>query len=106
MVMRYHWGLGVGHIYQSASATVASQTAANIRVCTSELETMESAEVEHAPHPPDHENNSDTEDPELGFENREDDDLGEAEEGLEWDDWHDDELLAMEEMYGISQFNG
>ena len=97
--MRYHWGLGIGHLYSHANVTNPSTTAAQ---CSDNGETSATTEDNMIPHQPHDENDSEVDDPELCSENREDCDLGEAEEGSEngLDTEDDDELLAMDDMYG------
>jgi hypothetical protein len=96
--MRFHWGLAAGHTYACGSNTSSDF---NHALPTPEAfeglepETGDSGVDAYIPA------NADDDDPELGFENREDD-LGEDEVLSEEEDIeNDDEFLAMNDMYGL-----
>ena len=84
MVMRYLWGLAVGHIYTHKEADTnagASGSSSDIPLSESATEAMTGVAGEASPselpdqvtvQPPDDEDFG-ADDPELGFENREDD---------------------------------
>lgn len=105
MIMRYHWGLGIGHLYshgQSAGVATASNQTNNTATDSYSYEPVTEANLDLQV--PNYENDyeSDVDDPELGFENR-DDDLGEEEgsedePGVEYDD---ELLVALDDMYGF-----
>jgi hypothetical protein len=115
MIMRYHWGLAVGHVYShdSAANTSTGTSAVQSSVIDGGLEPeLEAAtDPNPDPHPPHHDSDSDTEDPELGFEDREDD-LIDTRDGFHSEDeldvdFDDDDLLVMtDEMYDLSQPQG
>ena len=108
--MRYHRGLGIGHTYSghtartSSSGLQASHTLVN---CSNKTTDVNLTPLDHHD-PPNDANDSDVDDPELGFANREDD-LGDAEEGSEGelghDECDDEELIAMDDMYGTDAFD-
>jgi len=84
MVMRYHWGMAVGHVYTHATPNnICRQATTTDENTTGDLDLPTSSEhpgfctdlSEQDVEPEDHEGD----DPELAFENREDDFL--AEEG-------------------------
>jgi hypothetical protein len=96
--MRHHLGLGIGHTYSGHTATTSSsglQATHTLVDCSDETIDVDLAPLDH---PPNDANDSDGDDPELGFANREDD-LGEAEEGSEGEfdhgDRDDEELIAI-----------
>jgi hypothetical protein len=116
MVMRYHWDLAAGHIYARGTSVISEpeMLASNTTVIPSvdtEPETSSGSAV--GAHTIEEENQN-NDDPELGFENRQDDFIEEAEnidgeddlveEGVNFDveqgTEDDDELLAMDDMYG------
>jgi hypothetical protein len=105
MLMRYHWGLGIGHLY-SHGKTTGNSTASTATSSSAQASNAEPTETEQVSVRQDHQSDSDVEDPELGFENREDDYLGEEdvvsedELGVESDD---SGLLAMDDMYGSEE---
>lgn len=101
--MRHHRGLGIGHTYSGHTAATSSsglQASHTLVDCSEDMTDVNLAPLDHLP---DDANDSDVDDPELGFANHEDD-LGEAEEGsegeLNHDDRDDEELIAMDDMYG------
>lgn len=107
MVMRYHWGLAIGHTYSHAAAAdsaVVQASAAEPQ--EDELVALDSANV--LVDIPLHQNGEDPyfDNPELGFENREDDWIDEEadqEEGnIDDGDDGDDEFLDFIDMYGLS----
>jgi len=108
MIMRYHWGLAVGHVYThgQTAALVASLTgmplSTSVEAGEESTEAME-ADLLVAPcsHP---DPGSDYEDAGLGFENHEDDDLwdDEAPDELDRLDYlSDDEFINMHDTYGL-----
>ena len=105
MIIRYHWGFGIGHIYSHGQTAGFAATSTQAADTSDDLE----PEANISSQPVDHSYNSDVDDPELGFENREGDDLGD-EDGwedcpLEDVDCDDDQLVAMDDMYGLSTFD-
>lgn len=104
MIMRYHWGLGVGHVYTHARS---SGTSDRSQAHYFESQDIEATEDETGNiHPTE----NDPDNPEFGLENREDDgwDTDEAEDGdsnsLHPDFSDDDILIAMNDMYGLQDF--
>ena len=100
MVMRYHCGLGIGHLYnhgQTAdnSSFMVVQTSNLMDVNEPETSVMTERTISHLQDQL--ENESDVEIPEFGFENREDNDLGEEVgfEGFEDGFTDDTELPTM-----------
>jgi hypothetical protein len=95
MLMRYHWGLGVGHIYSHGQrADAPSEFTDRQTISTAGDEDSVNEE------PPNDDNASDAENPELGFDNREDDWI-DIEEGSEDELEEEDEIIvAMDDMYG------
>jgi len=108
MVMRYHWGLAIGHTYTHAAAADGSV----VHVSTADSGTHEDdLALESDPAsmpvdvpPPQNGENSDHDDPELSFENREDNwtDVEEGDDGEGSIDGNDDEFLDLNDMYGLS----
>jgi|ERR1700685_3670894 len=111
MVMRYHWGLAAGHVYThtmennmpqieasaAADGTMAGDPELNARSENSVWSTNQLEEDNDV---------QDLDNPELGFENREDDFLGE--EYLDVDEEQgilDDELLATDNLYPFISYN-
>jgi hypothetical protein len=105
--MRYFWGLAVGHIY-THKHTAGVVAASSAEMASSSLEPSgpaASAVEAQLQVPQNYE--TDTEDPQLGFENLQDDYLGEDDEQSEDDGWSrsvsDDEMaVALDDMYGPS----
>ena len=138
MIIRYHWGLGIGHTYSHGQGTsripATSAQASEITTCAADVNPQPlydgdgtadinpqplydgDGSVGVNPRPLDEGkdladidsqllddgNNSDVDNPEFDLENREDD-LGEDSEGEDEPqvDFNDDELLAMDDMYGV-----
>ena len=103
MLMRYHWGLAVGHIYsygQRANIPTNSTTAQAFG-STTDADSGDEAD----PEAHDLIDDSNAENRELGFDNNEDDWIDESGEdddgpvGAEDDD--DDVIVAMNDMYGF-----
>jgi hypothetical protein len=101
MVMRYHYGLGVGHVYAQRQASGAfNQSAADrlrehVEESSRDFSDPETSEREGSNCGDlDLEEEEDEEDEEEGREDKEDE-----EEGGEDEDFEDEEILAME-MYG------
>ena len=99
MVMRYHWGLAAGHTY-SHTSHLDSSDRSSTPLALDDAENPEPQTVTQAVDTnalPEEEG----EDPELGFENREDDIF---EEGTDFDEErgleYDEEFLTMHDMYG------
>lgn len=108
MIMRYHWGLAVGHVYthgRTAALIISSTETQPPSSSTVECDVEE--EIESAdPGPPhlrlNYESGSD--DLDFGFENRQDDDLDDDDLDGDLDDvdvFSDDELIAMDGTYGF-----
>jgi len=103
MVMRYYWGLAVGHAYTHATddtnlpSTQASSASENNmdRADDQELDKNSGDTAQ----PSERDNDAPDNDPEFGFENRQDDFIDDAEVpdngGIE----DDEEFLAMNDMY-------
>jgi hypothetical protein len=115
MVMRYHWGLAVGHIYSHGQhagiATAATaEVSTNDDVNDPELETNTMEEVDPLQLPDDE---PDVDDPVFGLENNEDPDHLEefgfgqdSEDELGGELSESDEMLAaMGDMYGYEGVN-
>jgi hypothetical protein len=105
MVMRYHWGLAIGHIYSHGQAATIADTSTQDLHPTTTLE----EETDQVPALVDHMNEPDAEDAEFSLESLEDD-LGEAdaesEEEHEGDSDDDEQLAIWHDMYGPSDFDG
>ena len=110
--MRYYWGLAAGHTYthsmkSSNSPTRASATSKSAdepnELDEPEPETLASSGDTGLLHElPEQDNDSQRgDDPELGFENRQDDFLDEVEAEDEGGMEDDDEFCAMVDMYGF-----
>jgi len=121
MVMRYHWGSGIEHVYSHAPVTIGDVTlmpaehaatsapaGTSVHAATSTQATSMQASnpmMDNHDSPeilPDHDNDSDVDHPELDIEDQ-DDNLGED----HWEDesevdYDDKELVAMDDMYGLS----
>ena len=109
MVMRYYWGLAAGHTYTHAmhNSNLPAQTSGTSSNNVDETEDPEpeTSSNDTGLYTPLRDQDSYTldDDPELGFENRQDDFIGEAEiyeDELGIED--DEEFLVMNDMYGIS----
>ena len=108
MVMQFHPGLAIGHHYNSGQSTRTTAASAG-KVDISQDQTAAMAEAEDdlvsniADFPSD--DGSDSDDPELGFGNWEDDAIYINEDFEDEDDVcaksDDEEFLAMNEMYGF-----
>src|SRR6266849_4441227 len=99
MLMRYHWGLGVGHVY-SHGQTPDVPTPAQTFQATPDTD---SAEV-ILEHPDNQYDETDAENPEFKFENREDDYMDVEEDfGEEQYNGDDDMLVAIDDMYGSAE---
>jgi hypothetical protein len=103
MVMRYHWGLGVGHVYSHDQGMARTTTTSCTSAQTSAITMDNPVDIIHQQL--DDGNNSDVDNPELGLEDR-DDDLGENdrlrdEAEVDCDDDSDEQLLVMDDMYGL-----
>jgi hypothetical protein len=98
--MRYHWGLGVGHLYSHSQAADVPATAQTFHT------TIDTApEVVLQPCLGNNQyGETDAENPEFGFENREDDWI-DVEENFGEDRYEDDDdaLVAMDDMYGSAE---
>jgi hypothetical protein len=113
MVMRYHRGLAIGHIYNHGPTTDTRTSTLQPSAADDGLEPEldAAADVNPDSHFP-HYNDSDAEDPELGFEDREAD-LIDAGDGFEDEledelevDYDNDLLVTMDEMYDLSEPQG
>lgn len=106
MVMRYHRGLAIGHIYSHGpvSDTGASTSQPSAAKDGLEPELDAATDVNPDSHFPHHNNDSDTEDPELSFEGREGEliDVGDGFKDELEVDYDDDLLVTMDEMYDLS----
>jgi hypothetical protein len=105
MVMRYHWGMGVGHVYSHGQAVVPNTSATTqIPNITTDANSVNEAALE--PQIPNQDCESDGEDPELGFNNCEDD-WTDSEEDLEdelnrVEEDEDEQIFAMDDMFGFA----
>jgi hypothetical protein len=116
MIMRYHWGLAVGHTYANHTAG-SSFAPASMESSSSDLPDHEDADTDlegalakdfHPIYPSmgmveDEACNSDIDNPEFSIEDQEDVDLGYGEGSQsdgERDPSDDETFVAMEEMYG------
>lgn len=107
-MMRYHWGLAVGHVYSRGLAAETRGTTTIQCDTAAEPDSNILDEVVPVPDFAHYEHNSDIEDPELGFDDREDDWV-DIEDGLEDElerDYDDDLLVAMDDMYGLGAPEG
>lgn len=99
MVMRYHWGLAAGHTYTHSAMFEPT----SIEEPETSSDTVADVHMTE-------ENQDDASDPELGFVNRQDDliedaEISDGEASGDWDDSivdaeNDDEILAIDNMYG------
>jgi hypothetical protein len=103
MLMRYYWGLAVGHVYSHHDSDAACSSE---EICDIIAEASSVNEARQEPQPQYQDEASDMEDPELGFDNREDDwidGLGEdSAEELSEDEEDDEMISAMDDMYGFA----
>lgn len=109
--MRYHWGLAIGHVYTHGQTTTTTTTTTDgltlvHAAMSSNLE--DETDQLQAPELLDHTNELDA-DAEFSLENC-DDDLGEEDEASEGEhaeesDGDDEQLVAMHDMYGPSDFD-
>lgn len=107
MAMRYHWGFAVGHVYthEQTAALVSPSTGMSSSLSLSRSGSEdEERDEEIEPTDPDIPRSceSDGEDSELGFEDRQDDTLDDNSEDP--DDYFSDdsdELIAMANTYGF-----
>lgn len=105
MVMRYHWGLAIGHTYSHAAAADSTMVQVSAADPPEDELALDSANM--LVNIPLHQNGEDPyNNPELGFENREDDWIDEEadqDEGNVDDyDGDDDEFVDFVDMYGLS----
>jgi hypothetical protein len=105
MMMRYHWGLGIGHTYSHATTAGSSAAPVSAAEPLEDDPTPESdiTNVLRDISLPQNEKNLDHDDPELGFENRQDDWVDAEEDDEEegsMDGTGDEELLEFSSMYG------
>lgn len=111
MIMRYHWGLGIGHIYSHGrtagiiSVPSGAVTVAIVNGTGPEASTISAVDQLSHLGRSDH---ADVDDAEFSLEDREDDSFGDEEEGsrltdleLELGTDDDEDFFAMEEMYGF-----
>jgi hypothetical protein len=103
MVMRYHWGLAIGHTYSHAAA--ADSAVVQVSAADPREDELDSANL--LVDIPLHQLGEDSyNNPELGFENREDDWIDEEtdqDEGKVDDyDGDDNEFVDFIDMYGLS----
>jgi len=98
LMMRYHWGLGIGHVYGTLQGSTGTGSSIIIAQTSSdEPEPEPEPELEPAPElvvaelEDESDNNNNDSLAELGLRNVEDDDLGESEEGLTESEAEDDE---------------
>ena len=109
--MRYYWGLAVGHIYShnTSSPTQTSSTAKELDKHVDLEPDLEKSTIDTGliTQPLEQENDvRDGDDPELSFENREDDFIDELEEVVSEEGVIEgDELLTTEDMYGYSYYD-
>ena len=102
MIMRYHWGLAIGHVYTHGQATTTTDGSTLVHAAMSSNLEDETDQLQ-APELLDHTNEPDP-DAEFSLKNR-DDDLGEEDEASEGEhaeesDSDDEQLVAMHDMYG------
>jgi hypothetical protein len=103
MVMRYHWGLAVGHTYSHIAA--ADSAVVHVPAADTLEDELASDSANMLVEIPLHQNgeNPDYDNPELGFENREDDYIDCEESDLDEGSMNsDDEFLDLSDMYGLS----
>jgi hypothetical protein len=104
MVMRYYWGMGVGHVYSHGQTAVVPTTSATTQI--PDMTTDANYEAALEPRIPDQDCESDREDhPEFGLDNREDD-WTDTEEYLADElsrvDEEEELIIDMDDMYGFS----
>jgi hypothetical protein len=112
MVMRYYWGLAIGHTYSHFQPATTAASAVPTQGPHSTMASGLEAETERDLVHTNYVYEPDVDDPELSLENREDD-LGEWDEGFGSEDefaedgeGDDEQLVAMYDMYGPSNFDG
>ena len=104
--MRYHWGLAIGHTYSHAAA--ADCAAVQVSAADTHKDEIASDSANVLVDIPLHQNGEDPyyNNPELGFENREDDWIDEEadqdERNIDDHEGDDDEFLDFSDMYGLS----
>lgn len=101
MVMRYHWGLGVGHVYshgRTAGRATAPSNPHDSDAAVEDVPPNEPIVAEQL------EVGSDIDDPEFGFQNH-DDDMGEDPQDFEDEFESDEGLIDLHDMYGESIFD-
>jgi hypothetical protein len=115
--MRYHWGLGVGHVYSHGQNAAGNSSTSTTAMQTVNIGADTSSVHEGIPEwrQQGQDDGSDTENPELGFDNGGDDDdwIDLREEDYEGelsgvDDEDEDEelMVAMDDMYGFIEQDG
>src|SRR5882757_5789806 len=109
MLMRYHWGLGIGHVYAHEAKLPQDSATPNGKADdTNVLDDEESADAQHQAvtlgediQDPDFEHgNGDS--PELGMgiqDEDEDEFIGQSDSDLESESWDDEECLELMETY-------
>jgi hypothetical protein len=106
MVMKYHWGLAIGHTYSHAAAADSAVVQVSAAEPREDELALDSANV--LVDIPLHQNGEDPyfNNPELGFENREDDWIDEEadqdEGNIDDYDGDNDEFLDFIDMYGLT----
>jgi hypothetical protein len=105
MVMRYYWGMGVGHAY-SHEQTAVVPTDPTASATIPDMTTDANSEAALEPRVPDQDCESDREDPELGLDNREDDwtDTEDLEDELSRVEEEEELIIDMDDMYGFSAY--
>lgn len=101
MLMRYHWGLGVGHVYSHGQSAFATATTTSTEDVNQDRATEMHSTDEAIPevHGEDHDGPSDDENPELGFNDLEDDWIDESEGESGSEEEEEELILAMHDMY-------
>jgi hypothetical protein len=104
MVMRYYWGMGVGHAYSHEQTAFDPTASATTQI--PDMTTHADSEAALEPRAPNQDCESDHEDPELGLDNREDDwtDTEEySEDELSRVEEEEELIIDMDDMYGFSE---
>jgi hypothetical protein len=108
MLMRYHWGLGIGHVYSHGQRADAPAPPATQAVDDAFDNTADTSYAAHEVILEGQDNDSNAENGELGFDNWEDDWVDEEyseDELSQVDDEGDELILAMDSMYGAIDYD-
>ena len=104
MMIRFHWGLGVGHLYCHGSRREDALAASNtIQPEDSAAYTSFPSETFSQQRREEPDGDSDAENPEFGFDSREDDLIDDSDSEANSFGEEDEELVAFDDMYGFPE---